>query len=220
MWGIGLVFLVVVLPVSYYLGTGGTVTWFSLAFFPILIAALIYGLRRGQKQATKFWDGYKLIIDGDNIKRIQDGLQDIALSTGGISKVIEAPGQGMTIIATNNKLKIEVPAMIEDYQEIRSYIEERHPIESKPRFLDSHAQAVYVLVILLAVGLLFGTLFSNNIYVVIFLGSILLIGLVASLILTLVNANVPKQTKRQIWLVVFPILILLARIIFVISANQ
>jgi hypothetical protein len=211
MIGMGILMIILIVPVSLYLGSQGIISWSTIAVVPIIVLAIFFGIFRASQQQQKSWKSYQLIFDGDTIKRTQDGYQEIVFPRSSISRIIELPGQFINVQPTNASLQIVIPYTVENYEEIRTILEQWHSIEVQVKSSTIFATSPFLIVIAV-IALFAGTMISTNVYVVTTLGGILLTMLVASLVVIYTNHNTPTQTKRSAWLVIFPILAIAVRI--------
>ena len=178
----------------------------------IIIAAtiLIVGylsLNKAKKMQKSKTESYTLIIDDERIVRSQDGFGTIEIKKEEISEIIEYEGGSVVIKSDGENKEITIPKEIESFEELKSTLHQWSQIE-----LRSSSKIRNNVISLSIVGLgSFGFLiflWSQNYYVVLVSGFILLvifiIGWFAS---SKINRN-SKSKQRFAWWFLFPIIII------------
>lgn len=83
----------------------------------ILTPALLFGAWRGYKQQVASFEGYRLLIGGDRLRRVQSGLPDLEIARGDVVRIVEVPGKGLTVFGPGRLSFISVPASLEGFEE-------------------------------------------------------------------------------------------------------
>ena len=185
----------------------------SLIFF-LPIALLLFGaaLYTSLQQQQRAWESYCLTLDGETIRLNRKGSAEVTIAHQQISKIVEAPWYGLTVLAANPTRYIGIPLTVENYAEVRSLLEQWRPIEPAPAKANLWRYLVPLGTFLLVAGLFVGFMLAKNAILVILLGSILATSMLANLVLIQKSSAAPKETKRQAWIILLPLLYVLMKL--------
>jgi lysylphosphatidylglycerol synthetase-like protein (DUF2156 family) len=178
-----------------------------------VVIALMVGLRIGLRRVQRSWESYRLILDENSIRRVQEGYPEITIQSSEISRITEAEGRGLIVHSVKPYTDIGIPRAVQEYAEIRADLEKKHAIE---RISGARGKAMAALVIaiglLTPVALLIIFLATNKL-----IGTLLFSWLLASVVIVQRSGSASKQAKRISWLVSVPLLAIAIRVLFVIA---
>jgi hypothetical protein len=184
----------------------------------ILVAiTLIFSILNGLRKVQRLWASYRLFIDENSIKRLQDGLPDIAIDNGEISKISEAEGRGLLVQSIKPSRQIGIPFTLQDYSEVRSELARRHTIDKTSGTWEKLMPVLTLAAGLLTLVAVLITFLATNRYVIVITGVLLFLGMIMSLVSIQRSIYTTKEVKRNSWLVLLPILLIGVRIFFVIT---
>jgi hypothetical protein len=178
-----------------------------------LLIVMAFSILSGIRKQKKLWSSYRIILDEDSIKKIQDGLPDVTITFGEIVKIMEAAGLGLSVHAVDPPRQIGVPATLEDYDGFRLALSDRHSFENVPQARTRWAQFLPWAVGLGTIGGFLVTFLSKNPYISAIAGILLFIGLVISLVQIQRNPEARKQMRWQSCFILFPLLGILLRVV-------
>jgi hypothetical protein len=184
-----------------------------LIIVPLFLIVLIFSFVRGMKQQQKYWSSYCLILDETSIKKVQDGLPEITIGYGEITKITESTRIGLAIQALSPPRQIIVPATLDDYSQLRSDLASRHPFESAPETRAKWAQLSPLIVVLATIILFIVTFVSASPYVSAITGILLFTVLAASFVSIQRNTQVTKIQKWSSCFIFFPLLAVIVRVV-------
>lgn len=165
------------------------------------------------KQQRRLWESFELTVGEMGLTKRQSGFADLSISRGEVRRIREAPG-GLVVETGSALRQLGIPSGIERYDELKQLLGAWQPIETigaaqSRRGLILGAGAA------LATLLAFGAVFlSQNPLIVVPLGSLLALGLAASVIITHRSAMFDTRTRRLMWVVVFPMASIIGKIVF------
>lgn len=199
--------------VGVFMGSGvsgqGPLFWAML--IPLMGGSLGYGLYRAFQQQKKAGDSYRLFLEEDGIRRVQEGLAEAVIQKDGIVKIFEAKGRGMTIRPVSG-VQVHIPATLEGYDEVRARLIQWHEFEvvSKDRVLGN--QVLTYLAMAVVLGLMWVTYSSHEARMVEAAGILLVLVLVVSFGFILWSKEVPTASKKAAWVGIFVLLSVAYRI--------
>ncbi len=198
------IMIVIILPIIMYITIKNQQPNPNTSYIPLitvslfLVIALLYAANRNIKFQRKFWISYQITIDGEILKKTQNGVTDITLSRNELTKITEVEGQNLRIQLPKSSQQFVIPHAIENYDEIRSILAGWHPIEVKTS--GNKLKSVFTIItIALAIGLIAGAFFGKNPYFVAVCTGISIIILIVSHISIQINPNMPKRLKTASW---------------------
>jgi hypothetical protein len=187
-----------------------------LITIPLLLIVMVFSITWSLRQQKKHWSTYRLIVDDTSLKKVQDGLPDISISFAEISKITDYPKRGLLIQALAPPRQIYTPATLEDYNQLRTDLANRHPFESVQKTQAKWMQLTPLLGLLIGlIGIvLFVTTFkSSNPFISTVTGIFLFAFLVLGFVVIQRSAQVPKIIKWSSWSTFFPLLAIAFRVI-------
>jgi len=190
---------------------------FSVAVVGLLIlVVVVFGFRNSLNNQKQNWASYRLNIEPDSISKIQDNFETVKIFKDEITGITEYAG-GSVVIHSGNK-QIIIPATLEDFSEVRSLIGQWYLID-----VVKSQNGLNILIMISAAVLpviAFGVvLISNQPFLVLTTGSILLIALISSIFLVQRSSTADNKIKRTIWWVLIPILFIVIRIYILLFAE-
>src|ERR1700690_386743 len=137
LWSIVVPFVLLFFGILFWVETQWLAQFFgspSLLYFvlPIGAVAVMIGTIVGVNRIQQRWRSYRLVLDDSSITRLQDGSPPVSIRFSEITKISEAPGAGITLLASDPPRRIGVPATMENFQELRYELAQARLIESVP----------------------------------------------------------------------------------------
>ena len=192
----------------------------SVLFVTILVAliALLVGIRIGLRRVERSWASYRLILDENSIRRVQDGYPEVTIQTNEISKITEMEERGILVHSMSPYTYISIPRALEEYSEVRSDLAKKHAIESTSRTRGKVMPILTITSGLLTPVALLITFLATNKYVIVITGSLLFIWLLVSTIVILRSGSTSTLAKRNAWLILLPLLAIAIRVAIVVAS--
>src|SRR3954468_15802136 len=177
---------------------------------PLIIWRVIRRTRRMLRNAV---ETYQLTIDDGQIMRTQNECPTVVILRSEVQKISERSGQGFRIETAKRAANIWVPKELEGYEEVRALLLSTTPAEASTT---QHPLALTYGYSVLGIMAFFAVMWSHERMLVTGAGLVVLCFFVAY-ILQVARAwpNLSRQTKRAIWVIVFPTLAVVARIVSV-----
>ena len=215
LFGVPLLVLAAGAGVVIYFANPNNQPFNAAPFVLILIAAmLVFSVWNAWRQQCKLWKSYQLNVGASAITREQMGLSPITIQRDEIVKIIELPEQGLSICTTDHAQRIDVPITLEGYAELRACLNEWRPLETPP----PHQRLLPGWLVpaggVLAIAAFLVIFLSPSKYLVIVVGSLMLILLIPGTFMVWRSKLVDRGTKRRLWMVIFPTAAIAARVVF------
>jgi hypothetical protein len=169
----------------------------------ILVPMGFIGVRRGFKQLVATYQGFRLFVSPDRLRRVQPGLPDLEIARDEVTRILEVPGKGLTIYGTGRQKFIGIPASLDGFEEVRALLVTWKTPEERRGVLVSWSPILLGLLTVVGFGVVVG---SDSRLLVTTLG-VVLIGLLLGCIVVLYKSpHADARTRRMIW--VLPLIIL------------
>jgi peptidoglycan/LPS O-acetylase OafA/YrhL len=213
LFGVPLLILAAGAGVMIYFANPNNQPFNAAPFVLIFIAAiLVFSIWNAWRQQSKLWRSYQLNVGASAITREQMGLSPITIQRDEIVKIIELPEQGLSICTTDHSQRIDVPITLEGYAELRACLNEWRPLETPPHKMRLPgwlvpAGGVGSIAAFLVIFL------SPSKYLVIVVGLLMLILLIPGTFMVWRSKLVDRGTKRRLWMVIFPVAAIAARVV-------
>jgi hypothetical protein len=211
-----LLVLVPAVAVGLYIGlSGAEPAVLSIAIPVSLFGAIVasgFGLRRGIKRQKALYETYRLTIDQNAVTREQQNTQTIRLPKSDITLITKNRNGSFTIKGKNPRDVIGIAPQIEAYEELELLLRQMRPFGGPVHqpLLERYGRFSG-----LGALLLFAAVFLSTSKTIVTLAGLVLIGLfVWSVIEVQKNKNIDAKTKRSMYLVIFPVFAILAKIAF------
>lgn len=204
--------LLVVMPILLYYFWGKQaytieyLIWVSLFILVIALMSVFFNLRYQMKIANSF----SIIIEDEKIIRLQKNTPEIIIYKANIES-IHSNQKGL-LIKDISKEFIEIPNLIERYEEVYTYLSTLKPIESvSTKFIINNR------IILSIVGsICFIAMFLDiNIYLRGFCSVTALFGMIYNFILIRKSKHIDKRQKRLSWTMIFLLFPIIGNLLYV-----
>lgn len=169
------------------------------------------GLFRGIKRRQALYNSFLLLLDQDGITREQSNTATIKIMNSDITLIAKNANRSFTIRGKSSRDVIVVEDTIQEYEELERMLRQVKPFsESVPiHFLERYGRVFIIFTLVL-----FFAVFISDDKTIVTVGGILIIGLMGwSTSEALRSKNIDAKTKRSIYLVVFPIFSILAKLV-------
>ena len=101
-WIVGLPIMLLATAGGFWIGGQGADSIAPLLIMGVfLLIVMAFSVIRGVRKQKKLWSSYRIILEADSIKRVQDGLADVTIASTEIVKIMEASGLGLSVHATD-----------------------------------------------------------------------------------------------------------------------
>jgi hypothetical protein len=191
--------------------------WILIITIVITLIGLIIGIGVGLRRVQRTWASYRLILDENSVRRVQDGYPEVTIQSSEISKITETEERGIVVHSIRPYTYIGIPRAVEEYSEIRADLAKKHAIESMSRARGKIMQVLTLATGLLAPAALWIIFLAKNKYVIVVTGSLLFIALLVSVVVILRSGSTSKQAKRISWLTLLPLIAIAIRVLFVVA---
>ena len=184
-----------------------------------VFAMLAFSFRRAINRQRENWDSFELLLGPDFVVRRMNGLAEMELHRDELT-AIRMYKRSLLLQAASAERSIAVPEGLADFAEIRDRLSQWMPIsENTPQ---RWTQSRYFLPGILVVELLlFGLFFvSTKSWLEVLAGVPLLAGLLWCLVRIQKSGQLSQKIKRQMWLLVLPLLAIAARLVLAIIHWQ
>jgi hypothetical protein len=187
---------------------------FLLPLYALLIPLIIWNtIRRTRRMVRNAIETYELTIDGLQITRTQRECPTMVIPRSEVQRIAERTGQGFRIETSDYRKNIWVPKELEGYEEVKALMLSTTPAQaSTTRYL----LAITYGASLLMIAGFFIVMWSKQRMLVTTAGLVVLSLLIYSAVqLARYWPNLSRQMKRTVWIIVFPILAVIGRIVAV-----
>jgi len=166
---------------------------------PIILFVLGFGIYRSISRQKEIFESYKLTIDNDTIIREQYNTQTITIAIADISEICKNSNGSFTIKGSSAINVINIPAQIDNYEKIEQLLSEIKLISYKNR--KTYLQMLFAgLLSILIIGLMVVVYIIKDKIIVGICGTILLVILGFSILISQRNKNIDSKTKKGMWL--------------------
>ncbi len=183
---------------------------------PIAIAVAVgggvLGLFRASKRQQELYETYRLTLDETAIVREQKTTPTIRIPINEITRITKNANSSFTIRGRNDREMIGVAPQIEDHAELERLLGRIRPFGGDVHrpLLEKYSRFSGVLTVIL-----FALVFLSNEKTVVLLSGSLLTGLLCwSFVEIRKSKHIDARTKRSMYMVVFPLFAVLAKIAF------
>lgn len=170
---------------------------------PIFLAIAIFSIVTGIKRQRSSFESFTLTIDDEKIVRERLNTPVLTLRRNEITKITKLANGSFCIEGKSKLNTILTPAQMDDYQVMENTLNGVKPLTvlTAKTFIEKMA-----LPISLSGVVLVGTIFLSKNGTVTLICTVLVVAiLVVSLVLTQMNKNVDRRTKRLSWVVLIPL---------------
>lgn len=175
----------------------------------VLLPLGLFGAWRGFRRLIATFEGYRLFVSHDRLRRVQPGLPEMEIARGEVTRIVEVPGKGLTVFGTGHQKFIGVPAGLDGFEEVRALLATWCSFEERRGALASWFPILAGLLGVVAFAVVIG---SENRLLVTALG----LGLIALQLYCVIvlprSPQVDSRTKKAIWFFPFIILAVALRI--------
>lgn len=172
---------------------------------PIGMGVLIFGFFKAMKWQKGLFESYRLIINDEEIIRVQNSTPTISIPHQEIKSIIRNPKGVITITGESRTEIIGIPSQIDNKEKLERLLSEIKPIEeiAKKSFIEKFIG----LQILLVPALMAGVFLFKDKMIVGIAGSVLILALIYSIFEIRRSKNLDDKIKNGVW---WSILLLLA----------
>jgi hypothetical protein len=211
-----LLVLVPAVAVGLYIGLRGAEPAVLSIAIPVSILGVTmasgFGLLRGIKRQRALYETYRLTVDENAVTREQQNTQTIRLLKSDITLITKNGNGSFTIKGKNPRDVIGIAPQIENYEELELLLRQMRPFSGP---VHQPLLERYGRFLALGVLILFAAVFLSTSKTIVTLAGLVLVGLfVWSVIKVQKNKNIDAKTKRSMYLVIFPIFMIIAKIAF------
>lgn len=170
---------------------------------PLFLAILVFSMMAGIKRQRSAFESFTLTIDDEKIVRERLNTPVLTIGRNEITKITKLANGSFCIEGKSKLNPIVIPAQMDNYQVMEDTLREVKPVTvlTSKTFAEKMA-----LPISLSGVVLVGVIFLSKNGTVTLICSILIVAiLLVSLVLTQMNKNVDKGTKRLSWMVLVPL---------------
>lgn len=165
----------------------------------IIILAVSVGLGsyRGLKKIKIHCETYSLTITENLIQREYANAPTISIYFNDIREIVKHRNNTFTIIGKEPHTIIGIPAVIENYSQLETRLQEIRPIVLKGNI--SVLQKYQVFAGFLTIGLLICILVVNNRIIVVLSGSLLVVWFIVRFLVASTGKNIRNTARRGTW---------------------
>ena len=187
---------------------------FLLPFYALLIPLIIWNtIRRTRRMVSKAVETYELTIDELQVTRTQRECSTMVILRSEVQRIAERIGQGFRIETSDSRKNIWVPKELEGYEEVKALLLSTTPAQASTM---RYPLAIVYGASLLMIAGFFIVMWSRQRMLVTAAGAAVLCFFVYySVQIAQSWPNLSRQMKRAVWLIVFPILAVIGRIVAV-----
>ena len=187
---------------------------FLIPLYAFLTPVIVWNtIRRTRRMVRNAVETYELTIDEVQITRTQRECPTMVISRSKVQRIAERTGQGFRIETSDYKKNIWVPKELEGYEEVKALLLSTTPAQASTM---RYPLAITYSATLLVVGGFFTVMWSKQRMLVTTAGLVVLCVLIYSAVeLARYWPNLSRHTKRTAWIMVFPILAVVGKIVAV-----
>jgi hypothetical protein len=178
---------------------------------PVFIIIIAWNIFRSLKRQKELFESFSLAIDGQAVVRVQKNLPQLTLPYSAITRITKQKNGCISINTARSYNCIQVPAQIENYEQLEAALNEIKPLEQKTaNLVPFYCTALVLLVIALFAGV--GLSHSKP---VIISGSVVLGGILLwSMYATRKSPNVDQRTKKRVLWVILVVASVMSKMLF------
>jgi hypothetical protein len=177
---------------------------------PLFVLLLSIALLRSYKRARQQYLSFELTTASDQITRRMLGLSEVTLRREDIRRIEKQASGEITLRSSRPRESIRIPGEVERREELLSELEVWQPVEegrSSPSAFLGTAVGIACIMAFATVAL------SNSRYIIITVGTLLFLGLCTSAVLIWRNRGLDARTRRMAFLIAFPAIAILFRVV-------
>ena len=177
---------------------------------PIFILLLSIALARAYKRARQKYLSFEVTTGPDQITRRMLGLSDVTLRREDIRRIEKQASGEITLRSSRPRESIRIPGEVERREELLSELAGWQPVEeggSSPSPFLGTALGIAYIIAFAAFAL------SNSRFIIITVGTLLFLGLCTSAVLIWRNRGLDARTRRIAFLIAFPAIAVLLRVV-------
>jgi hypothetical protein len=198
--------LLIMLAVSSGFGEGFNMVS-SVPLIVIMGAAFTFSIVRALNRQRKLYKSYLLIINDNDIQREQDMTPLITLKKNEIAEIVKCRNGSIMIKGQKKHDVIIVSKHIANREALESDLQKM--MEFKVQSGKGIREKMQVLIIPILLGLMAAIVISTNKYLVLISAAIVTIIFGWSLYEVQINKNIDARTKRNSWLIIIVILVMI-----------
>jgi len=187
---------------------------FLLPLYALLIPLIIWNtIRRTRRMVRNAVETYELTIDELQITRTQRECSTMVIPRSEVQRIAERTGQGFRIETSDSRKNIWVPKELEGYEEVKALLLSTTPAQAST--MRYPLAILYGASVLMIVGF-FTVMWAKERMLVTAAGAAVLCFFVYySVQIAQSWPNLSRQMKRAVWIIIFPILAVIGRIVAV-----
>ncbi len=182
-----------------------------LTTLAIALVIVPIGLWRGIQMQREAWCSFRLGLDDGQIAREQTRTARVEIAKQDVESLTET---SHGLVVKGGESFIVVPAALEDYALIRETLQDWGPIETRDA-KTKQAVVIQYIVALSVVASFAAVMVLENRYAVTLIGLALTAAIIVSFISMQRSQHLDRKLKRSSLLIVFPLLAILAKVLFV-----
>lgn len=186
-------------------GSNGAEMDMSVFFLtlPIALGAAGFGVFAALKRQKKIFETFRLSLNSEEVIREAQEVPTFRMARSSIREIIKKKDGSFSIKGKSRMEIIEVPAQMQDYEDLERLLAEIRPITANDKLPFYQTIIGQILLSLFTLGLMATTYISDNKTIVLVSGT-LIIGLMAySFFEVQTNKNVDHRTKNVSWIFLF-----------------
>lgn len=183
-----------------------------------LLAVLVIGTLLTTRSSRRSWSSFSVEFGPDFIARSQFRMPDVRLLRSDVVAVEEMAHRGLLVRTADSERFIFVPEGLDDYAGLRAGLAEWRPIRTVSAATHRQRQWLGISAALLAVIWMIATMLSANRFFVVPSAFGLSVFLLWAFIAAQRSLHLDRRTKFSMWFVVFPILVLTLKTVYLLSA--
>lgn len=201
--------VVIVLPalVSDAPGRFSTLPYLTVLFGGICVFSIWTGIKRQRP----LFESFVLKINDEQVVREKLNTPTIIINRNDVTKITKHANGSFSIQGKSKLNPIAIPAQIENYQLLESMLNEIKMVSilSSKTFTEK----MFFPISLSGAVLMGVTFISKNETIILTCSFLIVVILSVSLVLTQMNQNIDKRTKRLSWIVLIPLAVFIGNII-------
>jgi hypothetical protein len=105
--------------------------WMILFMVCVVSVIAVVGIRRGYRQQMESFRGFRIFLGEDAIRRVQPNLPEMAIPRQEITRIVRAPGRGLTVFGADRRNFLGIPESLEGFETVRSTLSHWHEMEER-----------------------------------------------------------------------------------------
>ena len=184
-------------------------TRFILIFACVMIPLVLFAAWRGYKKLVASFEGFRLFVSHDRLRRVQPGYPDIEIARGEVTRIVEVPGKGLTVFGPGRQQYIGIHAALDGFEEVRALLVTWRTPEQRRSILPMVALILGALLTLVGCVVIIGS--DDKLLVTVF--GLAQIGLFLYCIVVMRKSpHLDARTRKSVWFFPFIILVVALRI--------